>query len=176
MGRPEQRNPNAPRRARRAEAEGGGGHGIWRAGSVSDRRSEARRYQTLGGVCAERCREMIHDLPRRVNGPIAERFKMRTIALGCWLLFAGAIGAQEPKPPTLSPEEQKLAGEATKLNLEGFQLYQQGKPAEAVEKMRRALDIRRKLYPAATYPDGHPAVAIMLNNLGAVLQAAGQLD
>ena len=34
-------------------------------------------------------------------------------------MVAGSARAQEPKPPTLAPEEQRLAQQAVQLNIEG---------------------------------------------------------
>jgi CHAT domain-containing protein/Tfp pilus assembly protein PilF len=101
---------------------------------------------------------------------------MRPIAIVLLFGAAAMSRADDPKPPMLTPEEQKLAAEATRLNREGILLYQQGEPAAAVAKMREALDIRRKLYPASKYPDDHPNLARSLNNLGFVLDAMGQSE
>ena len=92
------------------------------------------------------------------------------------LLAALPAFAQEPKPPQLTPEEQKLAAEATKLNEEGMQLYERGQPAAAVEKMRQSLEIYQKLYSAAKYPDGHADLAASLNDLGFALLAVGSVE
>src|SRR5688500_10005304 len=75
-----------------------------------------------------------------------------------------------------TPEEQKLADEAKALTREGFQLYQRGQPAEAVAKVRRALEIRQKLYPESKYPEGHPALAASISNLGFIHQATGSFE
>ena len=83
----------------------------------------------------------------------------------------GSVRGQEPKPPQLTPEEQKLAAEAEKLDRELVQLYQRGQAARAIVKAREALEIRRKLYP-----DGHPDLAFSLNDLGTVLQAMGSYE
>jgi CHAT domain-containing protein/tetratricopeptide (TPR) repeat protein len=99
---------------------------------------------------------------------------MRTIAIGIFLLLIAPSVAQEPKPPMLTPEEQKLAEEAVKLNADGAQLYQQGKPALAVEKWRRALSLREQLFPPAKYPGGHYDLALSYSNLGVGLEAIGQ--
>ena len=55
----------------------------------------------------------------------------RLIALA-FLLIAPPALADEPKPPELTAEEQKLAAEAEKLDQEGVQLYQRGQAAAAV--------------------------------------------
>jgi tetratricopeptide (TPR) repeat protein len=88
-------------------------------------------------------------------------------ARGLWL-SAAALPAQEPNPPVLTPEEQKLAAEATRLDRAALQLYFQGK-AEAVATLRQSLEILQKLYPAAKYPDGHRDLAQSLSNMGFVL-------
>lgn len=92
------------------------------------------------------------------------------------LLVALPALAQEPKPPQFTPDEEKLAAEAVKLNGEGFQLFQRGYAAEAIVKARDALEIRRKLYPAAKHPDGHPDLAGCLNTLGALLAVMGSYE
>jgi CHAT domain-containing protein len=101
---------------------------------------------------------------------------MRTIVLGLLLSIVTPAFADEPKPPMLTPEGQKLADEATKLHDEAFQLYQQGKAADAIVKVRQALEIRQKLYPTAKFPDGHPDLAKSLNSIGLVLKALGQAE
>ena len=101
---------------------------------------------------------------------------MRTIAIGLLLAFAATSGADDPKPPKLTPEEQKLEAEAVKLNNEAMQLYQRGQFAEAVVKTRRALEIFQQLYPASKYPDGHVKIGSSLSNLGIVLEAIGQAE
>src|SRR5262249_13140279 len=87
-----------------------------------------------------------------------------------------ASAGQEPKPPALTPEEQKLAAQAEKLNNEGTQLFDQGKFAEAVVRTLRSLELRQKLYPASKYPDGHPALADCLTGLGLAMIAQGAPD
>src|SRR5687768_7592248 len=81
--------------------------------------------------------------------------------------------AQEPKPLTLTPEEQKLAEEATKLHQEGARLYQEVEIPKAAEKLRQALEARRKLYSPAKYPSGHPDLAAITSWLGGLLRMQG---
>ena len=70
--------------------------------------------------------------------------------LSLLMIALGTAGAgQEPKPPKLTPEEQKLAAEAAKLNREGAELFDRGKFAEAAVRTRQALELRQKLYPAS---------------------------
>src|SRR5207302_429553 len=92
------------------------------------------------------------------------------------LSIISTAGADEPKPAALTPEEQKLAAEATKLNRDGVHLYEEGKPAEAATKLRQALEIRQGLYPEAKHPDGHPALAAGLGNLGVISRAMGHTE
>ncbi|MFL5340156.1 MAG: CHAT domain-containing tetratricopeptide repeat protein [Gemmataceae bacterium] len=101
---------------------------------------------------------------------------MRTTAFGLLLLIIAPAIADEPKPPELTPEEQKLAAASRKLNQEGVQLFHRGTAAEAAAKIRQALEIRRKLYPASKYPAGHPDLADSLNNMGYMLQALGYAE
>jgi hypothetical protein len=96
-------------------------------------------------------------------------------ALGLWLGVA-ALTAQEPKPPLLTPEEQKLAAEATRLDRAALPLCLQGRSAEAVATLRQSLEIRQKLYPKAKYPDGHPDLALSLSNMGLVLLWSGSAE
>jgi len=81
--------------------------------------------------------------------------------------------AQEPKPPELTPEEQKLAEEAKRYSREAVQLYQRGQATEAIAKAQDSLSIRQKLYPASKYPDGHVDLANSFHNLGVLLKAMG---
>ncbi len=54
----------------------------------------------------------------------------------------------------------------------GQLLQSLGRVNEAVEHYREALDMRRKLYPADTFPRGHPELVSSLNFMGQVLFAA----
>jgi CHAT domain-containing protein/tetratricopeptide (TPR) repeat protein len=92
-----------------------------------------------------------------------------------WLSGASLL-AQEPKPQELTPDEQKLAAEARKLDAEAALQYRQGKAAEAVAKLSQSLEIVQRLYPRSKHPDGHPELASRLNNLAVVLWAAGSPD
>jgi len=78
--------------------------------------------------------------------------------------------------PELTPEKKKLAAEAEKLDGEVGQLFQRGQAADAVVKAHKALEIRRKLFRQSKYPDGHPDLAVTLNDLGFVLQAMGSFE
>jgi tetratricopeptide (TPR) repeat protein len=84
--------------------------------------------------------------------------------------------ADDPKPPMLTPDEQKLADEATKLHLEGVQLYQRGRPAEASVKLQEALEMRKKLFSASQYPGGHRDLATSYAWMGFVLREIGQAE
>jgi CHAT domain-containing protein/tetratricopeptide (TPR) repeat protein len=70
--------------------------------------------------------------------------------------------------------DEVLAEKARKLNAEGLNLFEAGKFKEASAKMTEALEIRRKLYPAQDYAQGHPDLAQSLNNLGRALVAQGE--
>src|SRR5262249_28664024 len=102
--------------------------------------------------------------------------KLLRAVLACVLLAALPLlgPAQTEKQPEWTPEEKELADKATKLNREGVQLYGLGKRKEAAEKAAEALTMRRKLYPAERFPDGHPDLATSLNNMGFVLRSLGE--
>jgi len=82
----------------------------------------------------------------------------------------------EKRPTELAPEEQKLSNEAKKLNQQALQSYQARRYSEAAADFQKALEIQQRLYPADKYPDGHAQIAEGLGNLGAVLQAIGQVE
>jgi CHAT domain-containing protein/Tfp pilus assembly protein PilF len=51
-----------------------------------------------------------------------------------------------------------------------------GQAEQALPYFRQSVEMKRKLFPASQYPDGHPDLAISLNNLGAVLESMGQTE
>jgi CHAT domain-containing protein/Tfp pilus assembly protein PilF len=75
--------------------------------------------------------------------------------------------------PALTPEEQQLLQEAKKMNAEGVALFGQAKLAAATERLRKALELRQRVYSKDKYPNGHPDLALSLNNVGFALQAQG---
>ena len=93
------------------------------------------------------------------------------------VLTGSVLLAQEPKKePELSKEVRaKLEAEVKRIDDEGVKLYQAAKLSEAEKAFCLTLQLRRRLYPPARYPDGHPDLAISLNNLGVLLQAQGRL-
>src|SRR5947208_14812529 len=80
------------------------------------------------------------------------------------------LQGQEPKPPALTPEQQQLAGEARKALAEGQASLRSGNLGEAIPKLRRSVELFRKVYPAAKYPDGKPELIDNLSLLGLVLR------
>ena len=96
------------------------------------------------------------------------------------LLVALATGSvllaqEQNKEGELTKQERaKLEAEAYRLNEEGFKHYRAATFAEAENAWRQALQIRRQLYPPSQFPDGHPALAMSLNNLALLLQAQGR--
>ena len=101
--------------------------------------------------------------------------------LGVLLLLSALTGsvilAQEPKKePELTKEERaKLEAEALRLNQEGLKFSHAAQLPEAEKAFRQALRIRQKLYRSDQYPEGHPELAVSLNNLAGILQEQGQL-
>ena len=152
-------------------------------------RRDLSRHRTLAIVAKRRCqtrnlwvKENRHEAVDGVRIEWGEKMNTRmrnvarTIALGVLLAIIGPAVADVPKLPLLTPEEQKLADEAATLNGEAVQSYRQGRPAAAIAKVRQAVEILRKVYPAAKYPDGHPDLADSLNGLGVLLQAMGRAE
>jgi CHAT domain-containing protein/Tfp pilus assembly protein PilF len=97
------------------------------------------------------------------------------LALGAVLLMMGTAGratltrADEPAKELTDEERSKLKKQAGELNQKADQLYRDGKYAAATEVLEKVLEIRRRLYPAEKYPDGHPDLANSLNNVGFML-------
>jgi CHAT domain-containing protein/tetratricopeptide (TPR) repeat protein len=84
--------------------------------------------------------------------------------------------AQEPKPIVLTDEERALEAKALRLNADGERLLDQGDPKAALAKLRESLEIRQKLFPESKYPNGHPHLALSLNNLAFALSLTGSFD
>src|SRR5262249_50151495 len=72
-------------------------------------------------------------------------------------------------------ERARLEKEAAGLTAKGVALDRQGNYDEAIRLLRNALALRRRLYPATQFPDGHPALAQSLSWLGFLLQVRGEL-
>jgi CHAT domain-containing protein/Tfp pilus assembly protein PilF len=102
------------------------------------------------------------------------------LALRAFLLLAGVVlvasGADDREGQPAPAGTPSLEAQGKALDVEGRQLYQQGKFAQAAEMFQQALAIRRKLYPPDQYPLGHPDLAEGLNNLGELLRAAGEYE
>jgi CHAT domain-containing protein len=101
----------------------------------------------------------------------------RFLLLAIWTLGLLAVGPlcpmQGDQPAEASTPEQRQQWErrATALNDAAMHHYDQGRFAEAVPLLEEALSIRRQLYAKADHPQGHPALAEILNNLGLLRQA-----
>jgi tetratricopeptide (TPR) repeat protein/CHAT domain-containing protein len=96
-----------------------------------------------------------------------------------------ALGMPGGRTQPISPAGRDKAGqkpaqprleELWELHRTAKQFYEQGKYAEATESTRRALALAERLYPKERFPDGHPLLALSLNNLGFLLVARGRLD
>jgi CHAT domain-containing protein/tetratricopeptide (TPR) repeat protein len=85
-------------------------------------------------------------------------------------------GRADDPPKKITPEERKeLDAKHRDLNLAGMEAYQGGNYAAANKAWGEALDVARRLYPKAEYPEGHQNLATSLNNLGSLYQAQGEL-
>jgi tetratricopeptide (TPR) repeat protein len=81
---------------------------------------------------------------------------------------------QEAQAIDLAPARKaELAKQSADLITRVGELYRQGRYAEALAPAEQALTLRQQLYPAARYPDGHPALAQSLSWLGLLLRAPG---
>jgi CHAT domain-containing protein/Flp pilus assembly protein TadD len=92
---------------------------------------------------------------------------MRTVGVVALLLVSGVSATGADPAQDLTPgRRQELEKKAAALNAEGDRSYRTGNYAKAIEVVREALDMTRVLYPKEKYPDGHPALANTINNLG----------
>src|SRR5262245_30866606 len=90
------------------------------------------------------------------------------------LVFASVVWADGPRDD-LTPEQKKvLEAKIAVLAKEGTDLYQAAQFPKAAQRWEAVLELRRKLYPAAKYPVGHPDLAESLNNLASAHQAQGR--
>jgi len=92
------------------------------------------------------------------------------------LLAAGNSGGGEVGEDLAPARRAELEKKALDVNRQAVELYQAGRPGEAVGLLLQVLEMRQKLYPADKLPNGHPALAVSLNDLGAVLKALGQAE
>src|SRR5262245_60962965 len=95
-----------------------------------------------------------------------------------YLVLLGVFGpgllAASP-PEKLTPEQRKeLAAKRQELNTAGIKAYRAGKSGEAIQAFEAVLEVTRRLYPKAEFPDGHANLATSLNNLGFLYQSQGK--
>src|SRR5687768_7528930 len=97
-------------------------------------------------------------------------FGVLVCALGC-----APVRADEP-PKKLTPEECKaLVAKWNELSEIGIKAYAAGKYPEAVKSFEAALEVARRLFPKADFPDGHRDLVPSLHNLGSLYLYQGQL-
>ena len=89
-------------------------------------------------------------------------------------LLGAAVSGQDKGGELSEKERTQLEKQAGDLLRQGVEQYQKGRIDEAIRSTEQCLTLRRKLYPQAKYPDGHPDLATSLNNLGGLLQARGE--
>ncbi len=88
-------------------------------------------------------------------------------------LVSSTASAAQPAQRLTLEQRKDLKQRAIELNNAGFQLYQEGEIARALEKMKEALQLCERLYPKSEYPGGDPHLAASPNNLGSMLQDQG---
>jgi CHAT domain-containing protein/Tfp pilus assembly protein PilF len=97
------------------------------------------------------------------------------VFIGLFSLAVPLSARTDDPAKELSQEEKAdLEKQATSLDEEVGQFVRDGKPADARQRAEESLGIRRRLYPPATHPNGHPNLATSLNNLAFVLNGLGQ--
>src|SRR5829696_6907107 len=95
------------------------------------------------------------------------------VALVCALVCVPASADDPPKK--LTPDERKDLEEQWQERVStARQSYEQSKFAEATKSFEEALQVVRRLYPKAEYPDSHPNVADTLSNLGGLYWTLGR--
>src|SRR3954471_623884 len=100
------------------------------------------------------------------------------IVLSCVaaVLWTASVATGD-EPKELTPERRaELEKVSRRLNNEGVQLYEAGRPAEAVSKFKQSLAADQQLYPKDKYPQGHRSLATSLDNLGALLGSVSQYE
>src|SRR5689334_11673783 len=106
---------------------------------------------------------------------------MRCIPLTVGLLLAATpAGADGPAPKLTPVERAELEARWTRLNTAGQAAFEQrafgtGKGADAEKSWTDALEVARRLYPPAEYPDGHLNLATSLDNLCRILWPKGRV-
>ena len=102
-----------------------------------------------------------------------------------WMAGAGVTGpglgrggcaarADEPAKELTDEERTKLEKEATELNQQAVQSYQDGKYETALALVKKSLEILKRLYPADKYPDRQADLANSLSKPGLLLRARRQ--
>jgi CHAT domain-containing protein len=100
------------------------------------------------------------------------RVTLTTLAMLLSLSLAAAAADQDDK---LTPERRReLEKKALELNKEGEKQYERGNFTKAMELCRRALDMRRALYPKKEFPNGHADLAESIHNVAFLHQTAGK--
>ena len=99
--------------------------------------------------------------------------RMAALALALGLLGA-AVSGQEKAEELSEKERLQLETQAVDLYNRAFGEYQQGRIDDAIRLTEQSLNLLRKRYPQAKYPDGHPDLAQSLNALGFLLEERGE--
>jgi CHAT domain-containing protein/tetratricopeptide (TPR) repeat protein len=101
------------------------------------------------------------------------RFMALPVCVLTCALLCVPVRADDP-PKKLSPEERKeLEAKRKELSTAGIKAYEAGKPAEAIKAFQNALEVARRLYTKADFPDGHDNLAAGLGWLGFLYDSQG---
>jgi tetratricopeptide (TPR) repeat protein len=84
-------------------------------------------------------------------------------------LVVPPMRADEPTKKLTEEERKELDSKWTEVFQRGKKDYLTGNNTRAENALTEALEIARRLYPKAEYPEGHPAIIVSLNYLALVL-------
>src|SRR5262245_24172842 len=93
------------------------------------------------------------------------------------LVLAGWSGELSGRPDGKAmseKERQALVKQGRELEARVGRLYSEGRARDALALASMVLAIDERLYPEKDYPQGHPDLALSLNNLGFVFDAMGE--
>src|SRR6516165_5312783 len=114
------------------------------------------------------------DSPQRHEGHKEKTKALCLLCVLCVLVVNFQVPLHAQAKQELTPKQIiALRIEANLNTFLALQLEKDGKYAEAVELLEKALALVERMYPADKHPDGHEDLASCLDNLGAILGHAG---
>jgi CHAT domain-containing protein/tetratricopeptide (TPR) repeat protein len=80
-------------------------------------------------------------------------------------LLATPVPAEHPPQKLAEEDRNELVAKWRELNTAGLTAHRAGRFPEATKAFQESLEIARRLYPKAEFPDGHIDLATSMNNL-----------